>query len=655
MSGVGHGNTAEFEGNIGKKLEKKELVENRSDGKYSEEKKSDEEVKENPEVLQSKIDALRVFPKKFVPNDLKSKKSRSPTKSVTKGKLTPVKRALANGSKVQSEAKEKSIQETSKISEFRVDLLESPEVHKSEAYTEKLPKQVEKSVSKIISPVKKPSLLFSKRKIARCASTDLVPTIDQLLGENCPFNNKPSQSFTSRKTPEKTKKNYDLSSSFTLHRRYNSSESLGLHTELSENSKELQKNLKKNENIYDRFYQIANKERPGVHEQAKKSPTRSSDQIDLMLYEDAVRRASIHYEPVENIEISTNFRSQQVLAKKFIKEYLENIEKLELPQGDFDLNSAYSLIIAFKFMKSTENLPEDSIFHKFWAHVSENSVISKEKLLAACMAILGIYPSKVELESFSQFKPQLNLSGIQDSFTLEEEIRLHKNFFGFYETRQILPKPVRTSSVEEHSHRPQLSEITEVLAKKRRNDMGEIGSQKRLDFFMQEKQKNLEKMVKAKQEKELQELSSCTFKPKILPHKVASSKVQPQEHRTLVLYEKSKQSKEKPLKTSQDIELEKNLAECTFAPKIKRVKLKEETEGLYSKSVQQNIARLQKAREEEARKKMILDGALQSRYLTQDSEDIRVKSPVKPFVVRPRSPEKNMPMIRLADGLERSD
>ena len=67
-----------------------------------------------------------------------------------------------------------------------------------------------------------------------------------------------------------------------------------------------------------------------------------------------------------------------------------------------------------------------------------------------------------------------------------------------------------------------------------------------------------------------------------------------------------KQIKDFQLKTSQEIVLEKDLSECTFAPNIKRTRVMEENSSvLQSKIVQQQIARLQKASEEEDRKKVI--------------------------------------------------
>ena len=272
-------------------------------------------------------------------------------------------------------------------------------------------------------------------------------------------------------------------------------------------------------------------------------------------------------------------------------------------------------------------------------------------MLTSCLSIIGIFPSQIIIESEFDFPEYLKFQDLQKYLIFEEELRLHKLFYTFYENRQILIKPTRVIPQAEYSFKPQILAESELLGKKKKDEMGEIGSQKRYEYIMQEKQKAAEKVEKAKLEKEEEELKKCTFKPKILNKKNIKEINPSQEHRTLALYEISKQVKDKPIKSSQEIELEKNLAECTFAPQIKRVKLKEETNGLYNLSVQKNILRLQKAREEEARKKLILDGVIHAKSASLDLDyDKRIKASAKfPIQRIEKSPEKGMLLIDLAN------
>ena len=536
--------------------------------------------------------------------------------------------------------------------------------------SEDLSKITSKSVNKIISPLKRSNQNSVKRgSLKEESKDDILNSINQIFSDkNSVYINKGNDmSYASKKSVEKTPtksperaKPYKLSNRSSPLKMYSSIDSLSSVTLYKDISKDVS-NLKseKNETIYDKFYKIANKPRPELspdkEENKKKSPTRTAEQLNSNLYDDALRRASIHYESTEYTEVCTSLKSQQVIANKFIKEFLENLEKLEISSDKIDMLAMISLLKAFNFIKNEPevNIPEkeNPLLLKFWNHFDCETIVSKEKFLTSCLSVLGIFPSQILIDPEFEFSECFKLEDLQKYFNCEEELRIHKKFYSFYENRQILVKPIRVFPQVEYPFKPQLSAETESLAKKRKDEMGDIGSEKRLEFFMQEKQKAVEKSEKAKLEKEQEELKKCTFKPKIIEKKKPKENITMQEHRTLALYEQSKQSKQKPIKSSQEIELEKNLSECTFAPNIHRVKFKEETNGLYTLSVQKNILRLQKAREEEARKKLILDGMGHSKSLSVDFDCYkRPKSPPKPSVPRlSRSPERVMPMIDLAN------
>ena len=539
---------------------------------------------------------------------------------------------------------------------------------------DELPKNLIRSFNDSPSPIKKSPDLNS-RKVLRSSSTDTITSsIDRIFTEQTTLENKksresplPTTDFSKRKLNTSIKlKDYSASLNSSPLRKYNSSEDLSSLTGLTTLIKdEIDPNRVKGETIYDQFFKIAQQPRPDISPERgtiKKAPTRTTEQIDQMLYDDAVRRASIHHEQIDYPEITTNIRSQQLLAKKFIKDFLLALEELEITAEKLEIKHVISLLGHLNLLKTTteEVESENSLLMKFWKYMQSEGLVTKERFISSSLAVLGIFTSKMSVETFGAFQGILDLKEIGTCLKFEEELKLHKAFYSFYENHRILAKTIKAVASEGFTHRPQLSQESENLAKKRREEIGEIWTQKRMDYFIQEKQKLLQKSAKVKEEKAQEELSKCTFRPKILTQKSSKSpeksKTTDSEHRTLTLYEKSKVIKEKQIKSSQEIELEKNLAECTFAPKIKRTKLKEEADGLYSRSVQKNLIRLQKAREEEARKKAILEGPAYARHFNPEVDDNRIRSPMKPSVPRSnaKSPEKMMPMITLSGSDSKS-
>ncbi|OMJ74741.1 hypothetical protein SteCoe_26251 [Stentor coeruleus] len=395
----------------------------------------------------------------------------------------------------------------------------------------------------------------------------------------------------------------------------------------------------KKETIYEQFKKIANKPRPDIHQNEdqarKRSPTRKIEEIDKHLWSDAQRRASIHHEPEdENTDFTIGVNSQRVLARKFLKEYRELLENNEKIPENFEFGEVLQILRDMFFVKqNSEGITLDNEEHisvKFFKQIKKPENLSKDYLVSALLSIQSLYPSQLFQDFTKEDTDFYSFPLIIQSFSIDEELKLSKNFSQMKDQRKSITQKSKTLQAEEYSFKPQLNSESENLAKKKRDEIGGLCSQKRLDFFMQEKQKIQEKADKFRINKEEEELKKCTFKPKIITK--TKAKTVTNEHKCVTLYEKSKMPKEVSIKSSYEIELEKNLAECTFAPKISgKKKFKEEPSGLYSKSVQQQIARMQKAREEDARKKAILDGMSPSKAASfVDSEvDNRPRSPGK--------------------------
>lgn len=395
----------------------------------------------------------------------------------------------------------------------------------------------------------------------------------------------------------------------------------------------------KKEPLYDQLYKIASKPRPEViEEQEKPSPSRRHTEVDKDLYDDAVRRASIHYDPEECSEITTGRGSQRVLAKKYSQEFCIVCENYSIYNVNFEVFK--HLLIELKFLKEEIEDQDLTLILKLWNILNDQDLerISMEKTLSSHLALLGIYCSQVITPSLN-LPESLNPIILASSLPIQLEMRIHKTFHRLSDNRRLSSSKIKPSQPGNFPFVPQLSPESKAMARKKNDELGGLSSQKRLEHYLSEKKKLQEKAEKEKQQKEEQALKECTFCPKILKRNISPMKNN--KHKTLELYEMSKKEKEKQVKSTAELEIEKEMAECTFQPKIQKKKWKEETSGLYSKSVQQQIARMQKAREEELRKKRILESRSPMKEYFGERE--KNTSPLG------KSPTRVMPMINLSD------
>ncbi|OMJ76906.1 hypothetical protein SteCoe_23608 [Stentor coeruleus] len=520
-----------------------------------------------------------------------------------------------------------------------IDITLDPQNTKHSQNIEENSSDIEKSAQKAIKSLKNQSI---------CSE------IDALLAEN-PRASPMIIPNKNKIAPSPIKKSSSPIPSFKKHK---SIEDIKINLKSFDESKE---KLKKNNKPYEKLTKIVNKTRPDITEikdQDKKPKTKKIEEIDNHLWEDAQRRASIYHIPEEeNTDIIAGLTSQRMLARKFMKEFKENLlKKKEIPES-FEFNDIIGILKDMSFIiGETEEVRQENegnIAVKFWKFIKNHEKIDKDRLVSALLSVLSFYPSQLFQDYNKEDTEFYNFYTILQSFSLEDELKLGKFFMNMKDTRKAQHQPVKDTQVEEFSFKPQLNNDSETLGKKKREEIGRPMSQKRLDFFMKERKKIEEKSEKSKINKEEEELKKCTFRPKTLK-KTDTKTGQGNEHRGLTLYEKSKVTKDFNIKSSLEIELEKSLAECTFAPKVNtKKKLKEEPSGLYSKSVQQQITRMQKAREEEARKKAILEGINPNKIanIADIEGELRPKSPRKMLISHPESktPDKFMPQINFTD------
>lgn len=372
--------------------------------------------------------------------------------------------------------------------------------------------------------------------------------------------------------------------------------------------------------IYEKLYKSATKEKvaeksPPKQSVSKASSTRRAEPIEKILYEDALRRANKPIElKIEKKESQVSNKSQQVLAKKFIKEFSEIISVVEGIEGDkISQEAALKVLVCLNFIRNNPEHPkfeeEKALVDKFFKIIKADS-IKTQNMLKLSLAILNIYIPTMTINFESE--PPSQQGPIVDghlSISKEEVLKYHKQFIVFFDNRQLSNQIIKQNAAEEFPFKPKLNSETKAIAKEVQKRAGSLCSQKREEFLQEEKKKTQEKIERLRKEKEEQEAKSCTFKPVLLAKSYSKAEVSDKD-RGLALFERSKEIQEKKqlkMKEVNNIEIEKNMSECTFAPRLEKIKVKEDKEILNSKSVQQQLMRMQKAREEQERKKNILE------------------------------------------------
>jgi hypothetical protein len=282
--------------------------------------------------------------------------------------------------------------------------------------------------------------------------------------------------------------------------------------------------------------------------------------IEEILYEDALRRQKQKNE--EKVYTSSfsplNANSEKLLIEKFYKEFTEVCDLEQLNFSDFKklLNTMYFVL---NFEKNKQK--ELELANKLWKNLSEgNESVSSEKVIMHFLAVMK-YQSAVYTNSDEAISP-------------EETDYIHSQYFLFYENRQSV---INKSSVNRSVNAEENSFIPEICPKSRA-----ITQHISLDKINQKKSQKKMEMIKEVEEKTLEE---CTFQPTITLSYQKNTKKDIKSpilkeylqiptssaHRGELLYNYStliREKKEMIMKQEKLKTEEKELAECTFAPKI---------------------------------------------------------------------------------------
>ena len=426
--------------------------------------------------------------------------------------------------------------------------------------------------------------------------------------------------------------------------------------------------------IHEKLYQQAKpqeKSPPKVEKKVK----RKVEGGENHLYEDALRRAAKQPEVktmVKEVQASTN--SQLVLARKFMKEFQEVFANLNAESETISLDIAIKGLVSLNFIKNNPEHPkfsdEKALVDKLFKLIGAEDTVKILNLLKICLAIINIYIPSMTYSEDSSKSPFGSVIDGNYSLPKEQVVKVHKLFSLLHENRQIsnqIIKEIKDPQTEQCSFKPQINPSSDTYAKSAQNRSGSVYSLKRENFLQEEKKKAQEKLEMLKKLKEEEEKRNCTFKPTLISKSMSKQEFSEKDRRK-ALYEKSKEISEKKktqLEAVTEQKIEKDMVECTFAPRLERIKVKEEKDILYSKSVQQQLLRMQKAREEQDRKKTMLDrcepgnnpkGNVNAKNLIRSpTDDSRSRTQEKMKLLDEHNDISNFPGITASNGLMLSD
>ncbi|OMJ86974.1 hypothetical protein SteCoe_11369 [Stentor coeruleus] len=337
--------------------------------------------------------------------------------------------------------------------------------------------------------------------------------------------------------------------------------------------------------------------------------------------------------------ITTSLKSQEVLANKFIKEFEKIIKELEIQNEEIDLNDTITVLTKLEFINNEPGTSsfdnEVSQVDKLWRTLGGITTVKVSSLLTMCLHVMNLYKSNSYFTDTNchNIKTWSLVNGIY-VYSQEEALKIHKNFFSFYQNRRLgyKKRQLEEKPLEDCPFKPTINSASEVIAYETREKLGAIGSQKREEYLQLKKIEIEQKREKIKNKKEENEISECTFKPTVnnsfnktstsdmfnntiekppivkeKPIKTQSPskalRERPQEERKRA----SSKNLQSPNKFNQSIEKSEINLEGYFHPNLEKNKAKEQSEGFYSEKVQKEIQRMRKIREEKNKKAQKLE------------------------------------------------
>lgn len=303
--------------------------------------------------------------------------------------------------------------------------------------------------------------------------------------------------------------------------------------------------------------------------------------IDELLYADAKRRTETHKQSVSisNKSVKEKFissTSDQLLRGKFLAEYSENFEALEL-EAAINYTQFKELMTRMRFItpdaKESKLEKEKILLTEFWKELAgEEPSLGKDKLEEQLLTLMG----------FQKINEQGEIVASEGKSIGE----IHLKYFALYENRVYSrSSKAPPASTENYSFKPQIDSHSEKINRRRPGSQPATGRHE--DQLIAERDERLKRIEKLRLDTESKQLKDCTFKPQT--NKLASSKIGSVEHKsdslakdyidmmkstqskyhTDLLYNLAAKSHEKQGAKTKEAQAKRNEEEskdCTFKP-----------------------------------------------------------------------------------------
>lgn len=442
---------------------------------------------------------------------------------------------------------------------------------------------------------------FDKEELSACTFQPKTNSKDKPLLKPSNFNAKLDE-YISRQRKNKEKAMEDAKK---IAEKAENDEDLSYKPKICEKSKEiLMKKAPQEGPIYERLYnhgkaqpkveaELENESNVMVEESEicfhptinKKSQNLlRTERIENILYEDAIRRKN---NPPQMAKSPTprfmGSNSEKVLIDKFKREFWDVVNQIVINTELVNYSKISEIFKSLYFIREDKEDQDKLHLQSIWRSytLNEEDSLTKPEVLSLSLAVMGFFEDWMLTES-----PKAR-------FTKEEVQKFHKKNEQLYKNRTLVTlKSNINQSIKytvDYSFQPEKFAQSQELAEKWRSTHREPGSIEQA--LLAEKARKDKKLNELKKKFEQDELKECSFKPKTeeLPKSyIKSERILDGDtknaHKGLELYTLASKNKEKKdkMKTSKEIQEEKELEECTFKPNI----LEKNTAGIsgfYSK------------------------------------------------------------------------
>ena len=392
---------------------------------------------------------------------------------------------------------------------------------------------------------------------------------------------------------------------------------------------------------------------PEINQKSKE--LNRNEPIDQILYKDAQRRqqSATNRKPMPSQQsVGQSLRnpvSDRLLIQRFIKDFEAAVTGVTKDPtkdlGDFmDYLSLNSVLQTMGFVSEGYNpnaagsiqgvqAQERALISELWTVLNGDAFggVSKRNLCVFLLAVLGLYWAESNgcqsNNRSNQENHTLGMFNERNEWEIDEgECRaIHVSFELFYRTRlanESLRKTRRGAQGESSTFQPEISETSKVLAEHYRERLleefanilntqtvpelkvPENGALTHTDLLVLQKKTQVMQHERKKQERKVEELKDCPFKPNINAKRPVNSKKPQSKPRFLELYDLSKNRREKKDRNPEEIEFERNAEHCTFKPEImpnnntsKKLSISKSPE-YFARDVEKTVERMRNARKE---------------------------------------------------------